>query len=72
MKKSILSILFLFWAVILLSFMIKALKTDKNHIKTEYNPIKRKYEYKKPVDWSEIKNLSNEKKAYYDHLYNKL
>jgi hypothetical protein len=68
MKKSVLSVLFLFWGVILLSFVFKSFKSHENHIKTEYNEQKGKYEYKTPIDWSEDKNLSNEKKAYFDHL----
>lgn len=68
MKKFVLSVLFLFWLVILLSFVFKSFKSHENHVKTEYNEEKGKYEYKTPTDWAENKNLSNEKKAYFDHL----
>ena len=61
----------MFWSVILLSFVFKLFKSHENNVKTEYNEQKGKYEYKIPTDWSKDKDLSNEKKAYFDRLYNK-
>lgn len=61
----------MFWNVILLLFVFKLFKHHENEVKTNLNEQKAKYEYKTPTDWSEKKDLSNEKKAYFDYLCEK-
>jgi hypothetical protein len=67
--KTIAVVLFFAYVVVLVFLTIKALKCDKNDIKTEPKESKEGFEYKKEIDFSDNKDLISEKKAYFDQLY---